>query len=114
MRQYSLPVAGSREFTDFSVQTISCFFPAAFTTIGELNVATSSTAFHTSRPECLSRASTHGPGGPPSSTSISRLPSIRRDRVHAESLDLLSRFFCQSGNPFRASKQRRHPRAPSV
>src|SRR3954466_5533180 len=57
-RHQVCPFAGSSEVSDLSVQTISCRWPPELMTMGELLEACSSSAFHTSFPVCLSRAST--------------------------------------------------------
>ena len=61
------PVFGFSEVTASWVswvQTINCLLPPAVTTIGELYVNESSSAFHTSLPEFLSKATTHAAGFP--------------------------------------------------
>src|SRR5262249_34686852 len=83
-RQDSLPDAGSSAVTDSCVQTINCLFPPAVTTIGELFVTDSASAFQTSLPDSLSRARTHAPGLPPMKR-ISSLPSIRGEGLQISS-----------------------------
>ena len=86
-RQYVLPDAGSNEVTDSCVQTINCLFPPELMTIGELNVRVSSSAFHTSLPVSLWKATTQAPGLPPVNR-ISRSPSINGDGVPGENATL--------------------------
>src|SRR6266576_934008 len=77
-RQKIRPLAGSRDASDLSVQTINCRRPPEVITMGELLEACSSSAFHTSFPVCLSSARTVAPGFAPVYT-MSSDPSIKVD-----------------------------------
>src|SRR5207253_315267 len=114
-RQKMRPLAGSRETSDLSVQTINCRRPAEVITMGELLEACSSSAFQTSFPVRLSNASTVAPGLAPVKT-ISNDPSINGEgRQPISSISYsCQRFFSQITLPVFTSRQCTNPFAPTV
>src|SRR5678816_1712990 len=114
-RQKMRPLAGSREASDLSVQTINCRRPPEVMTMGELLEACSSSAFQTSFPVSLSSARTVAPGLAPVNT-ISREPSIKGEGRQPISSTVYScqRFFSQKTFPVLTSRQCTEPFAPTV
>src|SRR5262245_11955481 len=114
-RHQVLPVAGSNDDTDSPVQTINCRLPPASMMIGELLETESSSAFQTSLPEFLSKATTHAPGFPPTKT-IRRLPSTNGEARHLSTSTsyCLSSRFSQIKLPLLESKQMTCPLPPNT
>src|SRR5262245_45837460 len=114
-RHQSFPVAGSNDDTDSPVQTINCRLPPASMMIGELLETDSSSAFQTSLPEFLSKATTHAPGLPPTKI-MSKFPSTMGEARHFSTSTsyCLSSRFSQIKSPLLAPKQTTWPLPPKT